>query len=157
MPRPPIFEWHGKEYLSSDKSADWFWALGIVAVAIIIACILFNQWLLALVVTAAAVTTSLQAAKRPRIHRFAITENGLMIDATFYPYKDMLHFSVLEYADESIPPSLSIKTRLLLSPHLLIPIVGYDPVDVYDYIAAHLPEGNHHESSIDRFIEMIGI
>jgi hypothetical protein len=157
MPRPPIFEWEGKEYAPSEKSADWFWALGIVAIALIVACVLFSQYLLAVLVLVGSVTISLQAAKHPRIHRFAILESGIMIDATFYAYSDMLHFSVLEYADESMPPSLSIKTRHVLYSHLLIPIIGYDPVDVYDYIAAHLPEGNHHESAIDRVIDLLQI
>lgn len=157
MARPPIFEWHGKEYASEEKSADWYWALGIITVAIVIACVIFNNVLLGLLAAAAAIAIALQAAKHPRIHRFAITETGVAIDMHFYPFEKMLHFSVLEYADESLPPSLSIKTKVLLAPHLLIPIVGYDPVDVYDYIAAHLPEGNHHESAIDRIIDLIGL
>jgi hypothetical protein len=94
-------------------------------------------------------------ATRPRIHRFAITERGIHIDDHFYEFESMLHFSVLEYLDETLPPALSIKTHHLLAPHLLIPIVGYDPLDVYDYIAAHLPEGKHDESIVDRVIEMM--
>ena len=155
MARPPIFEWHGKEYASEEKSADWYWAIGIGAIAIIIACVLFNNFLLALVVAAAAAAACLQAAKRPRIHRFTITEKGISIDTHFYEFENMLHFSVLEYLDETLPPALSIKTKHLLAPHLLIPIIGYDPLDVYDYVAAHLPEGKHDESAVDRIIEMM--
>jgi hypothetical protein len=155
MARQPIFEWHGKEYASEEKSADWYWAVGIAAVAIVVACVLFDNILLALVVVAGAVAACLQAAKRPRIHRFAITERGIHIDDHFYEFESMLHFSVLEYLDETLPPALSIKTHHLLAPHLLIPIVGYDPLDVYDYIAAHLPEGKHDESIVDRVIEMM--
>ncbi|MBA3789197.1 hypothetical protein H0X32_02260 [Patescibacteria group bacterium] len=155
MPRPPIFEWHGKEYTSEEKGADWYWALGIIAVALIIVCVLFNNLLLALVVAAAAIAIALQAAKRPRIHRFAIMENGIIIDTRLYPYENMLHFSVFEYIDETIPPALSIKTNHVLSSHLLIPIIGYDPIEVYDYISFHLPEGKHDESPIDRLIELL--
>jgi len=157
MARSPIFEWHAKEYASEEKSADWYWAVGIAAAAIFIACILFNNILLGLVVIAATVTTCLQAAKRPRLHRFAITEQGILIDSNLFAFDHMLHFSVLEYIDETIPPALSIKTKYLLAPHLLIPIVGYDPIDVYDYVAGHLPEGKHDESAIDRIIEMMRI
>ena len=155
MARPPIFEWHGKEYASEEKTADWYWAIGIAAVAIMIACVLFNNVLLALVVLAGTVTTFLQVAKRPRIHRFTITERGVGIDTHFFAFEDMLHFSVLEYLDETLPPALSIKTKHLLAPHLLIPIVGYEPLDVYDYIAAHLPEGKHDESIMDRIVDMM--
>jgi hypothetical protein len=155
MPRPPLFEWHGKEYASEEKGADWYWALGIVAAALAIVCVLFANILLALVVIAAATAVALQSARRPRIHRFAITEGGVIIDNDLYPYENMLHFSVLEYADETMPPSLSIKTKHVLAPHLLIPIIGYDPVVIYDYIAFHLPEGKHDESVIDRVIDLL--
>jgi hypothetical protein len=155
MPRPPLFEWHGKEYASEEKGADWYWALGIVAAALIVVCVLFNNILLALVIAAATIALALQSARRPRVHTFAITEGGIIIDRDLYPYESMLHFSVFEYIDETIPPSLSIKTKHLLAPHLLIPIIGYDPVDIYDYIAFHLPEGKHDESIVDRVIELL--
>jgi hypothetical protein len=155
MAQPPIFEWHGKEYSSEQKGADWYWAVSIVAVAIVVACILFNNFLLALVVIAATVAACLQAAKHPRIHRFYITERGVGIDTHFYQFEDMLHFSVLEYLDETLPPALSIKTKHIFAPHLLIPIIGYDPLDVYDYVAAHLPEGKHDESAMDRIIDLL--
>jgi hypothetical protein len=157
MPRPPLFEWHGKEYAAGEKSTDWYWALGIIAIGLIIVCILFANYLLALVILAAGVAISLQAAKRPRIHRFAITEQGISVDTHFYAFESMLHFSVLEYIDPTIPPALSIKTKHIFAPHLLIPIVGYDPIDVYNYVALHLPEGKHDESAIDRIIELIGL
>jgi hypothetical protein len=155
MPRPAIFEWHAKEYSGDEKSAEWYWALGVVTIGLFVASILFKNILLGLVILAGAASVSVQAVRKPRIHRFAITEGGIIIDSRMYPFDRMMHFSVLEYTDETIPPALSIKTRHILSPHLMIPIIGYDPVDIYDYIAMHLPEGNHHESVVDHLIERI--
>ncbi len=149
MPDAPIFEWEGREYVFEEKSADWYWALGIIATAVAVAAILFGNVLLALVVIAGTGTIALAAAKSSRVHRFAIHDTGVVIDETLYPYEAMLHFSVLEYADESLPPSLSIKTKRFLAPHLLIPIVGHDPIEIYEYISNHLPEGRHEHSFID--------
>ncbi len=157
MPRPPVFEWHGKEYAFEQKSADWYWALGIIAIAAIVACVLFNNILLALVIAAGAVAIALHAAKHPQLHRFQVTDEGVVIDQNLYPYSNMLHFSVLEYADPSWPPSLSIKTKSLIVPHLLIPIEGPDPLAVYEYVLNHLPEGRHDQSIIDRLVEMLRI
>jgi hypothetical protein len=154
MPRPPIFEWQAKEYEFQEKSADWYWALGIITAAAVIAAVLFGNLLLALVIVAAAVAIALQAAKRPKAYRFAITEYGLQIADRLYPFDTMLHFSVLEYPDHDLPPALSIKTRSLLSPHLLVPLVDVDPDEVYEYLSIHLEEGNHETSVIDRMVEM---
>jgi len=154
MQQDAILEWEGTEYRFEDKSADWYWALGIVATALAIAAVLFNNILLALLVTVASVTVAIHAAKHPRIHRFRVTDDGIAIDANFYEFRNMLSFSVLEYADETLPPSLSVKTKLFLAPHLLIPIVNHDPVEVHQYISQHLPEGRHEHSGIDRLVEL---
>lgn len=153
----PIFEWEGHEYVFEEKSADWYWALGIIAIALFVVCVLFNNVILGLVVLAAAGAIALHAAKHPRIHRFAITEEGIIIDASLYPYETMLHFSVLEYPDPKMPPALSIKTRSLVVPHLLIPIVGPDPLEVYEYVLNHLEDGRHEDSPIDRIIDLLRI
>lgn len=154
MPRVPVFEWEGREYRFEEKGADWYWALGIIATAAAIASILFGNILLALLIAAAAGAVGLAAAKRARVHRFAIYEEGIAVDDTLYPFERMLHFSVLEYADETLPPSLSLKTKSLITPHLLVPIVGHDPVAVYEYVSLHLPDGRHEESLLDRVVEL---
>ncbi|HYD93001.1 MAG TPA: hypothetical protein VEB18_00900 [Candidatus Paceibacterota bacterium] len=157
MEETPVFAWEGREYQFEEKTADWYWALGIIATAAAIASVLFGNILLALVIAAAAVSVALVASRGSRMHRFAIFENGVAIDDHFYPFEIMLHFSVLEYVDETLPPSLSIKTRRFLTPHFLIPIVGHDPVEIYEFISQHLPEGNHHESPMDRLVELFRI
>ncbi|MEK7602556.1 MAG: hypothetical protein AAB472_03665 [Patescibacteria group bacterium] len=156
MARAPIFEWRGKQYTYEEKGADWYWALGIITVAAIVACILFNNVILALVVLAASGTLALLALREdPESHYFAVTDHGVVIDRSLYPYDSMISFSVLEYIDEEMPPSLSIKTKSLLSPHLMIPIMEHDPVDIYEFFLTQVPEGRHHESVFDRLIEML--
>jgi len=150
-----IFEWEGTQHEFGEKGTDWFWALGILATAGVIAAILFNNILLALVIAAGAGTIAVQASKPPHIHRFRILEDGLAIDDHLYFYEDMLHFSALEYLDPKLPPALSIKTRHILAPHLLIPVIGHDPLEIYEYISQHVPEGNHEHSVIDRFVEYL--
>ena len=153
-----IFEWEGKEYASDEKGADWYWALGIIAAAAIVVSILFSNILLALVVLAGAVALGLAAAKRPEIHRFAVTDVGVAIDNNLYLFSNMRTFSVFEYIDSSLPPALSIKTNHVFSPHLVIPIVGIDPMSVYNFVSAHVPEGRHHEPSLlDHLVGLFGL
>ena len=157
MPRTPLYAWEGREYTFEDKSADWYWALGIIATAGVIACVLFGNVLLAFVIAVASVALALAASKTARVHRFAIYEEGVAIDDSLYPFENMLHFSVLEYADETLPPSLSIKVKSLITPHLLIPIVDHDPVEIYEFISYHVSEGRHDESVMDRLVELFRI
>lgn len=154
MARTVFYEWEGSEYVFEQKGADWYWALGIIAVAGMVASILFGNVILALLIAAAAATLALSTAKHPRDHIFRITDEGIMIDDNVYEYDHILSFSILEYIDPSLPPALSIKTHRILAPHLVIPIVGPDPLELYDFLAEHLEEGKHDESVVDRIIEL---
>lgn len=155
MARAVFFEWDAEGYVFEEKSSDWYWALGIIAVASAIASILFGNVILALLIIAASVTLALSTITRPRVHHFSITDEGVMVDENLYDYDSIVSFSVLEYIDPNLPPALSIRTHKLLAPHLIIPIVGHDPVEIYEFFAEHVEEGRHDESVIDRIIEML--
>jgi len=155
MARNALYEWQGHEYSFEEHTADWYWALGIISGALILACIFFGNILLGLVILAGSVTVGLQAAKHKRLHHFAIYENGIAIDDNLYLFEDMRDFAILEYIDPTLPPALSLKTNHLLSPHLLIPIHDVDPEEVYAYIEQHLPEGMHEETLLDRIVTFL--
>lgn len=155
MGREALYAWSGTEYAFEDRGRDWYWALGIIAVAAIVTSVLFGNILLAFVILAGAAAVAVQAAKQLRTHQFVIYEDGIAIDDNLYLYEDMTDFSVLEYLDETLPPALSIKTNHLLAPHLLIPINDHDPVEIYEYISEHLPEGMHEESITERISALL--
>lgn len=155
MPREPIFSWDGQEYAFEEHGADWYWALGIITIAAILASILFSNILLALVILAGSGTIALQAAKHRRTHRFTIYDTGLAIDDNLYLFTSMRDFAILEYVDPSLPPALSLKTNHIMAPHLLIPIHDYDPEEIYDYISSHIPEGEHEETLVERLTTLL--
>ncbi len=155
MARAVFFEWDAEGYLFEEKSADWYWALGIIALAGAIASVLFGNVILALLILVAASVLALSSLKRPRVHRFRVTDDGVMVDDNLYAYDRILTFSVLEYLDPKRPPALSLRTTYPLAPHLLLPIEGHDPLDIYEFFAEHVEEGRHDESVVDRIIELL--
>ncbi len=155
MAQAPVMQWSGQEYSFNDRGSDWYWALGIVTTAAIIAAILFNNILLALVIFAGSCAIALQAAKHVRTHQFTLYDAGIAIDDNLYLFENMRDFSVLEYLDETLPPALSLKTNHLLAPHLLIPITEHDPEDVYWFIEERLPEGEHEHSLVDQISALL--
>lgn len=155
MSQQPRFSWQAQEYEFDDKSAEWYWALGIIATASIIASILFGNYLLAIVSASAAVALGLQATKEPHVHFFQLSEKGLSIGNRLYLFDLMHSFSVLEYIDNSKPPVLSIKTHSLLSPHLMIPLEDVDADAVYAFLFAYVDEGAHADTFVDHIIEWL--
>ena len=149
------YEWEGKRIEHGERTSDWYWALAIIAVASIVVSLLFNNILLALVILTGVSALILETRRAPRIHRFAISDAGVYIDDTLYPYERILSFSILEYIYPSIPPPLSIKKKYLLYSHLVIPVLEHDPEEVYEYLEQHLEEGHHHTHALDRLLEHV--
>lgn len=155
MARVIFYEWRAEGYPFEEKSADWYWALGIVTIAAAIASALFGNVILALLIVAAATTLGLSTLKRPMLHVFRITDEGVMIDENLYSYDSIVSFSVFEYIDPKRPAALSLRTHKPLAPHLIIPIVGPDPVEIYEFFAEHTEDGRHDESLVDRIIDFL--
>ena len=143
MSNAVIVEWQGREYDHNPKSADWYWAVGIVAVAVTLASILFGNYLLALLTIIAAVTIALHDAKEPPLHHFRLVDSGLMIGDELHPFEKMESFSVLEDIEGESAPILSVKTENWHSPHLVIPLEGVDADIIYAYFLHHVDEAEH--------------
>ena len=156
MPREALLEWEGREYDHNPKSADWYWALGIIAVAATVASVLFGNYLLAVLVIVAAIALALHAAKRPPLHRFRLVEQGIAIGEELHYFDSMLSFSILEDIEGEFPPMLSIKTKNWLSPHLVIPLNGVDADAIYAYFLRHVDEGEHHHTFSDLVAAWLG-
>ena len=156
MPYNAILEWEGREYDHNPKSADWYWALGIIAVAGTIASVLFGNYLLAVLIVIAAAACALHASKQPPLHRFRLVEHGIVIGDDLYHFERMLSFSVLEDVKGELAPMLSIKTESWLSPHLIIPLDGVDVDVVYTYFLQHVDEGEHKHTFVDLVAAWLG-
>jgi len=156
MARDAIAEWEGREYDHNPKSADWYWALGIIAVAGGVASILFGNYLLAALIVIAAAALALHAAKEPPLHHFRLVEEGIIIGEELHPFEHMISFTVLEDIEGEFPPMLSIKTDHWLSPHLVIPLAGVDADAVYAYFLKHVDEDEHKHTFSDLVAAWLG-
>jgi len=156
MLRTAILEWEGREYDHNPKSADWYWALGIIAVAGTVAAILFGNYLLAVLVVVAAIALALHAAKKPPLYHFKLVEQGIVIGDELHPFDRMISFSVLEDIEGEYPPMISIKNKSWLSPHLIIPLEGIDVDTIYAYFLQHVDESEHARTFPDLVAAWLG-
>lgn len=156
MARTVFFTWEGQEYEHNPRTADWYWALGILGTAGIIAAILFGNILLAVLILVAALAIALHAAKHPPTHRFSLTEDGLIIGNDLHPFARMRSFSVLEDIEGAYPPVLSIKTESVFAPHLVIPLDGVDADGVYALLLQNVDEGEHPHTLPDLVAAWLG-
>lgn len=101
-----------------DRTADWYWTLGLAAVVGIVASIFFGNYLLALIIALAAVSIGMLVARGPRTHWVRVDSRGVSMDGTLYPYRSIQSF----WVEQDAGPRLFITTTGFLRPQLVIPL-----------------------------------
>lgn len=148
-------QWQAFEHEHLHKSSDWFWALGIIAIAGAATAIIFSNILFAIVIIIGAFTLGMHAAKRPNLVSFKINERGVVIDNKLHPYSSLESFWV-EDSNENIQPKLLVKSKKLLALHVVIPIEHVSSSDVRDYLAQYLAEEEDSEPLAQKIVEFFG-
>lgn len=149
------FEWETLEYEYVHKSPDWFWALGIIAVAAAATSIIFSNMLFAIVILIGAFTLGINSIKRPNVISFKINNRGIIIDKKLHPFTTLESFWV-EDSNEYIEPKLLIKSKKLLAPHTVIPLGDTSASDVHDFLINYLDEEEDSESLAQKIVEFFG-
>lgn len=133
-PAPRSVTWEAPEHHHVEKGNDWFFALAIITVALVVVAIIFNDTLFALLLGLAGGALAIAAAKRPSIIPYAVTVRGVRVDDQLYPYPTLTSYTIDE--DDPKGPQLLVKAKRKFMPLIILPI----PADHIDEIEAILQE-----------------
>lgn len=134
-----LFTWQAYEYKDQQMKADWFWALGIVALAGSVASFIYGNFLFGVFIIFAAIALVFFSTIKPKLITHELSEGGLTYENTFYPF-DRLHAF---WVDDTDPGHKKI---LLKSERMFVPVlcVTYeDDADVefiYEILSSVVPE-----------------
>lgn len=149
---PVRFKAH--EYAHQPKRPDWFWALGIIAVAGAATSLIFGNFLFALLILVGAFVVSIFAHKQPAEFDFEISEKGISVGNNRYPYQTLESFWVSEVNPDK--PLLIVESKRLFMPHITIPLTTTNPKAVRTFLAKHLKEEEHDNSLSEQIAEWLG-
>jgi hypothetical protein len=148
--------WETLDHIKEEKSNDWFWIVGILAVAISILAIFFNNILLALLILLAAFAAFMMAHSVPRIISYEINRRGIRSGSTLYPYSELESYCVID-EDGYDRDRILLKSKKFFMPMIIIPLGGEaDPEEVREYLLEYLDEEEMEETEIQRFLESLG-
>lgn len=147
-------EWEALEHHHEPKSNDWFWVLGVIAVSAAVAAIVLSNILLALVILIGAAIMAILAKRPPKMVTYAITQRGVRIDNSFYPFTTLEHY----YIDihPVIGPQLLLQSQKMLMPLLILPLPEDDVDAIEAIIAERLPEKHLEEPLVNVILEFFG-
>lgn len=148
-------EWKAPEYEFRKKTADWFWIVGIITIAIIFVGIVLKNILLAVLALVGGFSLFLYSVKKPRRISFALTPRGVAIGDKIYDYENLKCFW-LNY-DPPIKKELLIESKKTFVPHMTIMLGEQNPNEIRNYLLKFLKEEKIEESLITTISRLIGL
>lgn len=153
---PVVLSWQAPTHEFTERSPDWFWALGLLGVAGAITSILFSNYLLALIIGLGAVCMAILALRPPRMCKIDVSAAGIRVDHALYPMRVLKSFWVDEISRPI--PQLIVATSSILNPVLVLPLEEHvSPERVRTEMIKLLPEEEQYESALSHLATLFGL
>ena len=150
---PEIIEWEAYESLHGERSIDWFWGVGLVAIIIGIIAIIIGNIMLTILIFVGAVTLVLATLKHPDLNYYALTPRGVIEANPLSPWADLDVF----WIQESAPPVLLIKSKRNTIPLLDLPLPETaDTQLVHDYMFQYIDDEPLRLGTLQQIMNRLG-
>lgn len=143
--------WEGAEYDFSEKTAEWFWLFGTIAVLIIIISIILKDYLLALIIGLGSFVLGTYARRPPQTINYGLTKTGIKYGERLIPYTSIRSFWV-----EPERKILFVDAGRLIKPHIVIPLADNNPAQIRQLLQPILIETKYEDSISDIVTEFFG-
>ncbi len=153
MATEALISWNAPEHFYVEKSPDWYWAVGIITLAIAAVTIIFGNIITGIFVLVAAVTLVIHASHPPKIIYHEINDRGIIANDRFYPFLALESFWIPH--DEQ-PSKIILKSRKLFMPYIILFIDELDPEDIREIMLRYIAETEHHEHFLHKVMEGLG-
>ncbi len=151
--------WHVLTHEHKERSADWYWALGLGAILGAALSIYFANYLLAVILIVGGASIGILAARGPREHEVKLDKRGVTMDGTLYPYRAIHSFWVEDH--ELLgerAPRLFIATQGLVLPRHTVPLDDANHgASVRQYLLQYIPEEEQEPHLSEYLAELLGL
>ena len=146
--------WQIEEYSHREKTPDWYWALGIIAIAGAITAIICHDVLFAIIIVLGAISTGYYAAREPDVINVSIDEDGITIKGYVYEYSKLKGFAVEEH---TMGNKLLLETSRAVIPQISISLPDEIEVEALrELLKTRIKEKNLTEPVGHRIMEHMG-
>ena len=148
-----VIEWETLEYEHRERSSNWYWLVGFVALVLVVTAIVTKNFLLAILILLGTSTLMLYAKRRPQIIKVAVSRRGIQIHNNLFPYHTLRSFWLHDHENER---KIIIQSEKLLMPHIHLPLaedVNHETLRAF--LLDFLPEEPHRPTVIDLLAEYL--
>ena len=143
---PSKIRWSAAEYEFHEKTPEWYWALGIITAALVLAAVVLHNFLFAVFAVLAGFSVGLYGARRPRLVSHEINSGGVSFGNRNFNYENIDHFWI-NY-NPPLKKELILESKKTFSTHTAILLGDAAPEQIRRYLLQYLKEKKIEESLV---------
>jgi hypothetical protein len=147
--------WEAYEHHHVEKKSDWYWVGGIIIASVSIASFFLGNPLFGILLIIGGSVIMILASRPPKIIQLAVTQRGLRLDDTLYPYTTLEAYFIDE--ENSVGPQLLVRSEKMFMPLLILPLPEEYVDDIEHIISQRLPEEHLEEPLARKILEFLGL
>ena len=151
---PRSISWEAPEHHHVEKGNDWFFALAIIIIALVVVAVMLGDVLFALLIGIAGGVLAMAAAKRPSIIPYAVSVRGIKVGGVSYPFPTIDSYWIDE--DDPRGPRLLLKSNKKVMPLIVMPIPADHIDDIETILKEKLEEEHLQEPLFVKILELFG-
>ena len=151
---PQTLRWQAYEYIHTEKTRDWYWALWIIVAAIAATSMLLDNTMLGILIVIAGFALTILSKRPPKILEFEINEKGVVSHGSLYLHNSLESFCVQQLGERE--PRLLLKSRKTLMPLIVLPLGDVTVEEARATMLPHVQEEELSESLTQMILEYLG-
>lgn len=137
-PGKTLMNWKFFEYEEYHREKSWYIMAAIISGGFLVYAIWVLNYLFALIIIITDLIILIQITRKPSKIDFKITEQGIIIGNSFYPYRNLNNFWIIYNPPKS--KSLYFSFKATLRPDITIPLENKNPLRVRDLLLENVDE-----------------
>ncbi len=142
-----LIAWEGPEFEVYERDKQWYIAVLVVLLLIIIYAVIINSPIMAITFILIGVVGYIYLQKDPRHLVFAVTAEGVVVGEELFPFGDIESFWIFYEPPHTYLLSLRMRNRAL--PYVHMPLHQVDPVELREALLQFIPEERQEMGVID--------
>jgi hypothetical protein len=132
------FAWEAPDREERRRGPRWYLIMSAVALVFVVYAVATGNFLFAFLVLLVAIILVLAGNQPPQNILVQIGKNGVVVDGTFYNYRDLSSFAIIYQPPDT--KVLYIEPSKALRPRLRIFLEGQNPLHIREHLKGYLRE-----------------
>ena len=146
--------WKALEYKKREKTVDWYWAVILIALAIVIAAFVTHNGFFAIFIIIATAMLMSFSIVPPKTVDVSINQKGVTVGKEMYSFVTLESFWVDGQNKDN--QKILFKSKKPIMPIIVIPLEEHHHLDVREFLLKYLPEVEMHEALSKKIMEKLG-